>query len=503
MSSNDRLFGNIPQLNSDKDWQVWKFQVTHALKAACQWEFVTGTAEATAQGYLANQQKAFYSILQCIGQRNIPAVMKCEDPKELWDTLCELFERKTVCNKVNVLMQLYRLCMKKGESICDHLRQLDELVDQLTALQENISEFNKVAVLLQSVQESYPTLVTALIARGDEELTLIFVKQALLDEEQRQNRSSGAGSIHRSGRDSALKAGYKTDSRRCCRCGEVGHFQRDCRKPLPGEKTIKKRYQRHRHYADHIEEKPVKITDGSVQSESESDSQVTFVAHEATAMTAETQDEGWIIDSGASRHMTFQLVNIRNYKEFDTPELVGLGDGHTVNVLGTGSVKIISRLPNKKHVTGWLNNVLYIPKLEFNLFSVRESASNGNVMSFGRKCWIRNRRKQLVSIGTPVGKLYKLECEVVPCQKQVAHITKEDNEKINLWHRRLGHVNIQQLGLLLMVMIYHPIQSGVLYQYVLFVCVQRDFWSLLWYPGYLLGFLSGLYCQHVDHEVIS
>ena len=43
---------------------------------------------------------------------------------------------------------------------------------------------SEVAILLRSVQESYPTLVTALLARGDE-LTLIFVKQALLDEEQR------------------------------------------------------------------------------------------------------------------------------------------------------------------------------------------------------------------------------------------------------------------------------------------------------------------------------
>ena len=115
MSNNDRLFGNIPQLNNDKDWQVWKFQVTHALKAASEWEFVTSTASSSTQGYEANRQKAFYSILQCIGQRNIPAVMKCKDPKELWDTLCQLFERKTVSNKVNVLMQLYGLRMRKED----------------------------------------------------------------------------------------------------------------------------------------------------------------------------------------------------------------------------------------------------------------------------------------------------------------------------------------------------------------------------------------------------
>jgi hypothetical protein len=120
--------------------------------------------------------------------------MRCKNPKELWNTLCELFERKTGSNKVNDLIQLYGLRMKKSESIRDHLRQLEELVDQ------NISELNKVAVLLRSVQETYPTLVTPRLARGDKELTLIFIKQALFDEERRQNRSSGAGSIHKSGR---------------------------------------------------------------------------------------------------------------------------------------------------------------------------------------------------------------------------------------------------------------------------------------------------------------
>jgi len=43
---------------------------------------------------------------------------------------------------------------------------------------------HKLAVLLQSVQDSYPTLVTVLLARGDNELTVMFVKQMKNKEEE-------------------------------------------------------------------------------------------------------------------------------------------------------------------------------------------------------------------------------------------------------------------------------------------------------------------------------
>ena len=52
------------------------------------------------------------------------AVMKCDDPKDLWETLCQLLERKTVSNKLYALMQMYDLRKKRGASIQDHLHQI-------------------------------------------------------------------------------------------------------------------------------------------------------------------------------------------------------------------------------------------------------------------------------------------------------------------------------------------------------------------------------------------
>ena len=106
----------------------------------------------------------------------VPMVMNCKTTKELWDTLCQRFERKTVSNKVHTLMQLYGLRMKRGTKIQDHLHELDELSDKLhvAAIGEKVAKVHKVAVLLRSVQDRYLTLVTALLARGESELTLMF-----------------------------------------------------------------------------------------------------------------------------------------------------------------------------------------------------------------------------------------------------------------------------------------------------------------------------------------
>ena len=143
-TTHDKVQLNIPQLKNEKDWLVWKFQVQHALKASDQWGHVTGTVSTESADYKSKKQKAFYTVLQCIGQKYVPMVMNCQTPKELWDTLCQFFEWKMVSNKIYTLMQLYGLRMERGTKIQDHLRKLDELSDQLATIGEEVKEVHKV-----------------------------------------------------------------------------------------------------------------------------------------------------------------------------------------------------------------------------------------------------------------------------------------------------------------------------------------------------------------------
>ena len=83
--------------------------------------------------------------------------------------------------------------------------------------------------------------------------------------------------------------------------------------------------------------------------------------------------------------MTFESSVLHNYKDFEAPEPVGLGDGHTVSAIGVGKVKVITQLHNDKRVVCWMTNVLYVPKLTNNLFSVNAATSTGNTVSFRQR----------------------------------------------------------------------------------------------------------------------
>ena len=86
----------------------------------------------------------------------------------------------------------------------------------------------------------------------------------------------------------------------------------------------------------------------------------------------------WLIDSS---HMTPQKEFLINYREFDTPEKVGLGDGRIVEAVGVGNVclHMLFKVSTSKQAV--MYDVLYVPKLACNLFSVRATAHERNIIS--------------------------------------------------------------------------------------------------------------------------
>jgi len=94
-----------------------------------------------------------------------------------------------------------------------------------------------------------------------------------------------------------------------------------------------------------------------------------------------------------------------------------------------------------------MSDVLYVPKLTNNLFSVHAAALKGNTISFRYEhCCIRSKHRKVIGTGLSLGKLYKLDCEVQHLSAEKSTVAKEPNHsKIDLWHQRLAHINLRQL----------------------------------------------------------
>lgn len=90
--------------------------------------------------------------------------------------------------------------------------------------------------------------------------------------------------------------------------------------------------------------------------------------HHALGVREPTQN--WIVDSGATCHICNSKELFEDLHPLSRPQKVTLGDGHTLEVIGTGAVEVKLKLPGEESKIGRLNEVLYVPTLAYNLLSV-------------------------------------------------------------------------------------------------------------------------------------
>eukprot|EP00731_Ephydatia_muelleri_P020359 Em0013g86a len=149
---------------------------------------------------------------------------------------------------------------------------------------------------------------------------------ALIQEEQRMNvvdSKSDAGQSavfdEKTGRTFVGKQSQQCQKGRqqkvCYLCGETGHIRWNC-----PENHQERSLSKPKHIA-----KPVKTM--------EEDSELA-----CGASSKSYNKENWIVDSGASSHMTQTQEFMVNYEEFGTPQKVCLGDGRTLEAFGKGKV---------------------------------------------------------------------------------------------------------------------------------------------------------------------
>ncbi|KAK4402482.1 Retrovirus-related Pol polyprotein from transposon TNT 1-94 [Sesamum angolense] len=450
---------------SGQNYDYWAIKMKTYFQSQKLWELVeegvtlpedSSTSSSPEKGKLENKKakdsEALYYIQTAVVDHIFPRISVATSAKEAWSILQKEYQgsAKVRIIKLQTLRRDFEnMKMKDSETIDEYYTKVRELVNQLKAYGEDIPEKRVVEKLLISVTEKYDPIVTTIEETKD--ITTLTVTELVGSLEAYEKRRSkreenslenafqsklnmrSQNSNRKEENFKSTMGDKKKQNMRPCRiCKRTNHLEKDCYFRGKPQCRNCKRF-------GHVE-KDCRLK-GNYQAncieENNSSDQLFYTCN----LVAETGEATWYIDSAASNHMTYNKGAFQTLDEsFKTN--VKLGDNHIVKVEGKGSVAI-----NTKKSTRIINDVMYIPNLRTNLFSVGQMMEKGYTLHFGEdSCTIYDNKDKTLKIAEVRMKEHR--CFPIHLQYMGRTAMKAQEDQSWLWHRRLGHFNFQGLKIL-------------------------------------------------------
>jgi hypothetical protein len=130
-------------------------------------------------------------IQLCLVYSMLPNVSGEYTAKELWENLGNLYQSKSLVNKLFLQKKLYHLRMEDGHFVTEHINSFNTLVSQLAFVNIMIVKEDKCITLLCSFLDSWDIVVVAISSTTQSTLKFEDVVASLLLEEMRRKSMEG------------------------------------------------------------------------------------------------------------------------------------------------------------------------------------------------------------------------------------------------------------------------------------------------------------------------
>ena len=490
----------LPKLTSD-NYRLWSHLLKVHLIAKDLWKVVSGATLIPPESmpldrdsWIFDDATAITILMGAMDERQQKHVQLQRSAKDVWDTAAEIHGRDSRARLVPMLRRFHTYKAKPEEGVDETVAELEDMRDIIANINPEVrpTDIMMALVLMDSVDhERYNAVKVQLNDLEDLTFRKVVEKYKEIEQLARDNADTPY--------DTAQKASSKSKFKgKCYHCKKPGHVKTKCYKWLATDEG--KAYKEDNDTADTAQEKGKKAKDRSkgeeketkqdgkgrrghrarkatgTQDSSDSESSNNESVYGHLAINYESSDDvsdsahhsasqrytsphdfarmarftsnvappidQWVIDSGASRHMTANRTLFTNFTL--QVSWVTIANGVKIKSPGRGDVAV--ELDGKEFT---LTDVLYVPDLDANLLSISALQAKGMVVRFGLSCVEILRKGTCLATGSLVGKTYLLRsagngAALVATETPTAAKNPEQDRYL-LWHSRMGHVGAYRL----------------------------------------------------------
>lgn len=314
--------------------------------------------------------------------------------KQIWDVLVKRYDTTNEATTFALFEELVHE---------DRLKDDKTLIDQFSALVARLSKVNtddvklsdtlKAMILMSKVPESYRSVMTTLVQTNKlKVLTTDKIREAL-ETELSFRRATFQGPDAGASKVSQTKPKPKKP---CSHCKGTNHNESHCWQKYPEKKpkNMKGKGKKEKgkekdtgqtHDHAHITAPFINLP---VQTTLSSSNDISASFYSAALAANQDGMTIWLMDSGASSHITAYKTDFTNYTEYEQPKTFCTaqdGEASVVQALGEGDI-MGTMLVNGKKIGITLHNVCYIPKAGTRLFSMGTIKRSGCILIQGNGC---------------------------------------------------------------------------------------------------------------------
>lgn len=409
----------------------WSIRMRALLTSKGLWRAVKGDSTDAVE-----DQKALAQIILHVKDHHLLTVGSCKTSTIAWNTLEAIYQAQSNARKVQLRRELTQLKMGATEPLTVYAARAKDIQAQLQAAGEDIKDQEVGIQFLAGLPSAY-TIINTILTSGDQDLKidtmlpkLLTVEQATQAQSERPNEEAaliakpngGCGIKQRS--DGRLHR----DNRECFYCGKKGHIQADCRKKKFDDmkRSGRQRYQ-----------------EGSTRRGGQAHQEYIALAAHTKETNSSSPTIRWVLDTGASRHITPDGSILLNVRKLDKDIIITFGNGSTGKAIAEGEA-----LMHAGESIFLLNNVLHIPEASESLLSVRAATQHGVNFKFkADRCEIWKGARLVAAAPSNNDTIYYLNAKSEHSYNNChAALTARSRESAELWHRRFGHLGYDNLA---------------------------------------------------------